>query len=139
MSVRFAGKLKITRRDLAQQDEIDFQKVHNSTYQTFRLSRFFCSIYPRACGGDEAEIKKLRSDLGISPRSRGRRPLLYENHMWEGYIPVLAGETHAYGPKFPYAWVYPRACEGDEGQETALNRPSGISPRRRGRLYAIRA
>ena len=89
-------------------------------------------VYPRACGGTNAQHINLIGKVGLSPRLRGNPAIIAPLSVCHGSIPALAGEP-VYDPNLEYqSPVYPRAC-GGTGQAISLGRyAAGLSPRLRG-------
>ena len=91
------------------------------------------AVYPRVCGGTEAEAKADESAEGLSPRVRGNResePLAFGNFRsipacagepssrsdiscrLNGSIPACAGEPRHANTPCRISTVYPRVCGG---------------------------
>ena len=95
---------------------------------TFILLR----VYPRGCGGTNAENLFNYWAEGLSPRVRGNPTWAGGANAWRRSIPAGAGEPYVGGRSQRMAQVYPRGCVGTR-QSSRLS-PSGIglSPRVRG-------
>ena len=93
-------------------------------------------VYPRVCGGTDAQVKSFEPVSGLSPRVRGTTcPLWRYRHDLAGSIPACAGEPHKVTWRGnivnALAWVYPRVCGGTRSPIFAPQLP-GLSPRVRG-------
>ena len=89
-------------------------------------------VYPRVCGGTDAEGNALAVDDGLSPRVRGNPTGRQSRVSLCGSIPACAGE-----PGYRYGdWrchrVYPRVCGGTAIPPLRCVKPIGLSPRVRG-------
>ena len=69
-------------------------------------------VYPRACGGTNAESCGLSCQRGLSPRLRGNPPLGPPTPFAWRSIPAPAGEPLRWSSPIPPKGVYPRACGG---------------------------
>ena len=94
-------------------------------------------VYPRGCGGAKTIINLGNTDLGLSPRVRGRLCLVPADVRDGGSIPAGAGETFMGGVDRAGDGVYPRGCGGDSGEILTTWLPWGLSPRVRGRPRLI--
>ena len=91
------------------------------------------------CGGTEEQIRRLREDLGLSPRVRGNRYAAPEGRLRSGSIPACAGEPWPGLQQRPRTEVYPRVCGGTACQRHPPPEEGGLSPRVRGNPIAAHA
>ena len=95
-------------------------------------------VYPRVCGGTGNPFDAVHKYLGLSPRVRGNRLVLFCACLGLWSIPACAGEPGI----LPYVnavhWVYPRVCGGTMADTTPMSGLSGLSPRVRGNRQPIR-
>ena len=70
-------------------------------------------VYPRACGGNFRTSQSQLRQVGLSPRMRGKRVLLFGFSPSGRSIPAHAGETIKTGSRPTCIQVYPRACGGN--------------------------
>ena len=69
-------------------------------------------VYPRECGGTDADHRRYAKDVGLSPRVRGNRALgLPADVRWRS-IPASAGEPVPLAAVRRPLPVYPRECGG---------------------------
>ena len=97
-------------------------------------------VYPRVCGGTDAEGRELVDTRGLSPRVRGNRgrggPCLPRS----GSIPACAGEPRSRSTSRTSRRVYPRVCGGTASSMSPNRSSWGLSPRVRGnRVRGYRA
>ena len=90
-------------------------------------------VDPRGCGGDVQSVANAVTQLGRSPRVRGRHAADGVDLAFDGSIPAGAGETHGSGLPTSAAPVDPRGCGGDSFRLAASVGTMGRSPRVRGR------
>ena len=89
-------------------------------------------VYPRVCGGTDAEVGLASTAMGLSPRVRGNRLGRRGGRHCHGSIPACAGEpVECASPGRP-SRVYPRVCGGTERCNSRALGPRGLSPRVRG-------
>ena len=69
-------------------------------------------VYPRVCGGTQADAFRRQGNDGLSPRVRGNPRDVPLQHHLSGSIPACAGEPVALGTPSAAAGVYPRVCGG---------------------------
>ena len=92
------------------------------------------AVYPRVGGGNSRSWCFRICPQGLSPRGRGKLPLLVLQDLSAGSIPAWAGETRAV-PAFPFpAEVYPRVGGGNSCRLVLAAPIRGLSPRGRGKL-----
>ena len=92
------------------------------------------AAHPRVCGENSRAAQSSAATLGSSPRVRGKHRRLPQPHRERGLIPACAGKTR-WRPWAPTrATAHPRVC-GENGRMGGTpGRPSGSSPRVRGKL-----
>ena len=89
-------------------------------------------VYPRVCGGTTIGNNYLSGYLGLSPRVRGNRDLLFIIQLEAVSIPACAGEPVSVPVTLPSLSVYPRVC-GGTGRDFHIRLVGqGLSPRVRG-------
>ena len=94
-------------------------------------------VYPRACGGTDADVFAEWVAVGLSPRLRGNRLLRGQSTTAQRSIPAPAGEP-SYGVwEEPVGRVYPRACGGTSMIRRWRFSMRGLSPRLRGNLAGV--
>ena len=112
-------------------------------------------VYPRVCGGTDANDANASSSSGLSPRVRGNLKAWQRRWGRKGSIPACAGEPRQGRPPRRHGRVYPRVCGGTisppspsppgvyprvcGGTATSTNQGKyvgGLSPRVRGNLQA---
>ena len=89
-------------------------------------------VYPRVCGGTDAESALAAAERGLSPRVRGNRPGSRNGSQEEGSIPACAGEPRRTAMPGCGAQVYPRVCGGTADAAASAGIARGLSPRVRG-------
>ena len=89
--------------------------------------------HPRVCGENSYNKDKSSSDMGSSPRVRGKPCAFWGVGGVRGLIPACAGKT-APSPRRPgRSWAHPRVC-GENRKALEENRAAwGSSPRVRGK------
>ena len=92
----------------------------------------FRRVYPRACGGTNAEIEPHGVEKGLSPRMRGNRLRTTVRAAQAGSIPAHAGEPQSPHSESGTPRVYPRACGGTRTKRRQNRYSGGLSPRMRG-------
>ena len=93
---------------------------------------FLDGVYPRGCGGTQADPPLEPSRGGLSPRVRGNPMIPMKPPRRQGSIPAGAGEPPNLAPAgFPRR-VYPRGCGGTTRSATWVVPEPGLSPRVRG-------
>ena len=95
-------------------------------------------VYPRVCGGTMCLYGNLQANQGLSPRVRGNRDRLAGEKVGAGSIPACAGEPPSQRPPTGAPQVYPRVCGGTHPAVKVIFAKSGLSPRVRGNLFALR-
>ena len=95
-------------------------------------------VYPRVCGGTYLELAAKGKDGGLSPRVRGNREGAWQGVQDYGSIPACAGEPRRKSCCVSPSRVYPRVCGGTGVRPFPSNNSTGLSPRVRGNLQAIR-
>ena len=99
---------------------------------TWRIRRSTARVYPRVCGGTEAERPLDVSTSGLSPRVRGNHDARRGDQRRAGSIPACAGEPPPRGSDRRGGRVYPRVCGGTQGPHELRDGDPGLSPRVRG-------
>ena len=89
-------------------------------------------VYPRVCGGTQAQESQADREEGLSPRVRGNPAGSPDFSEWPGSIPACAGEPSASLHLLDFVAVYPRVCGGTPSSHSRSMRMSGLSPRVRG-------
>ena len=89
-------------------------------------------VYPRECGGTEAQLAGMVASAGLSPRVRGNRGAASRHGRQRGSIPASAGEPPRRWPITRPRGVYPRECGGTVLTVPCSIRAKGLSPRVRG-------
>ena len=72
------------------------------------------SVYPRVCGGTDAQVKSFEPVSGLSPRVRGNQYGNRPRGPNDRSIPACAGEPQRLSASGQRLWVYPRVCGGTE-------------------------
>ena len=72
---------------------------------------------------------------GLSPRVRGKLPMVALPESLEGSIPACAGEACSSPVPVGVTGVYPRVCGGSCCWAAASSLAAGLSPRVRGKLF----
>ena len=92
-------------------------------------------VYPRVCGGTQAEVVVTAGDVGLSPRMRGNpAAAAVIVIVIVRSIPAYAGEPRCRPSRWRSRWVYPRVCGGTRGRNRCRRDEEGLSPRMRGNL-----
>ena len=94
-------------------------------------------VYPRVCGGSHGHHHRPRQKLGLSPRVRGKRPLISTWPLLLGSIPACAGEAVPGSVLAPSITVYPRVCGGSWMPCRQSFTIPGLSPRVRGKRRVV--
>ena len=104
--------------------------------QTFSSSHqsASCGAHPRGCGADVDVVGFGESDLGSSPRVRGRRMGSRQRRNEGGLIPAGAGQTACLDNSTRSSRAHPRGCGADIRLCDGTYQDPGSSPRVRGRL-----
>ena len=92
-------------------------------------------VYPRVCGGNEAEKEAKYRASGLSPRVRGKPMIFLTPEDRIRSIPACAGETLALGCAEQGGQVYPRVCGGNVCRGGLGCPRHGLSPRVRGKRH----
>ena len=100
-------------------------RLSSSSNSSFR-------VYPRVCGGTDADIEGPSHEWGLSPRVRGNRRRIPDVGRPEGSIPACAGEPNIQSRKRTFGSVYPRVCGGTPLKDVVVEKETGLSPRVRG-------
>ena len=96
-----------------------------------------CPEHPRACGENGLTLSTLRSNLGTSPRMRGKPRTTIPTNCARGNIPAHAGKTGPSGTN-PFDWSeHPRACGENVIVCYATGCILGTSPRMRGKQQLV--
>ena len=90
--------------------------------------------HPRVCGENRPWSYRGASNMGSSPRVRGKRMVWLLCRGLPGLIPACAGKTlmQVIAPKSPTA--HPRVCGENPRRQTSTRSAVGSSPRVRGKL-----
>ena len=91
-------------------------------------------VYPRVYGGNVQSFQRCYLNRGLSPRVRGKRPLVIGFVRKIGSIPACTGETPSPARNAVECRVYPRVYGGNKRTLAAGQTGSGLSPRVRGKL-----
>ena len=91
-------------------------------------------VYPRVGGGNGRRDIGKRSELGLSPRGRGKPHKAEGAAQIAGSIPAWAGETGIEQRYIVVVRVYPRVGGGNAYANTYCICVYGLSPRGRGKL-----
>ena len=91
------------------------------------------TVHPRACGGSSPPSPAAKSNMGTSPRVRGKHRRARCSPGRRRYIPARAGEASRPCSAARGAWVHPRACGGSQPGGRGFFRVGGTSPRVRGK------
>ena len=94
-------------------------------------------VYPRVCGGNQMLERVTAAPRGLSPRVRGKPHLVPTPVDIERSIPACAGETVPRAYVSSVGEVYPRVCGGNHLVVPIGQLIVGLSPRVRGKLWAI--
>ena len=90
--------------------------------------------HPRVCGENRVVPTTEISSFGSSPRVRGKRKILYDQALGVWLIPACAGKTVPLRTPMPEDRAHPRVCGENKSETSTGKRPSGSSPRVRGKL-----
>ena len=89
--------------------------------------------HPRVCGENFQLRVDLALDDGSSPRMRGKQCIAADRQLRNGLIPAYAGKT-TFFIVFPLSLrAHPRVCGENWASPRVISRPSGSSPRMRGK------
>ncbi len=97
-----------------------------------RFSRF--PEHPRVCGENGSGVGVAGLACGTSPRMRGKRMEIQANPKPRRNIPAYAGKTYQAAKTQGGQQEHPRVCGENEPSTPSNSRPSGTSPRMRGKL-----
>ncbi len=89
-------------------------------------------VYPRVCGGTGGRSPVVACRMGLSPRVRENRGLVWCGRCRLGSIPACAGEPGHQVAGIRSDEVYPRVCGGTAHWHTQKYTLLGLSPRVRG-------
>mgnify|MGYP000900575757 CR=1 FL=1 len=92
-------------------------------------------VYPRVHGGNKLDPNGEFTDQGLSPRTRGKRPVSNSPRSCAGSIPAYTGETGSVTTAGLFDKVYPRVHGGNCRIPVFLLICEGLSPRTRGKRY----
>ena len=92
-------------------------------------------VYPRVCGGTQANGQRNQYGEGLSPRVRGNPVTADTIPVIPGSIPACAGEPAPVRARRSFRWVYPRVCGGTRLSTGGRMSSLGLSPRVRGNLF----
>ena len=101
--------------------------VHNKHEQ------FHAGLIPAGAGADVGIDQIITSDIGSSPRVRGRPNFSSASYFCFGLISAGAGQTACYQREFAGYRAHPRGCGADRSTSPTSWKPIGSSPRVRGR------
>ena len=90
-------------------------------------------VYPRVHGGNKLDPNGEFTDQGLSPRTRGKRPVSNSPRSCAGSIPAYTGETGSVTTAGLFDKVYPRVHGGNCRIPVFLLICEGLSPRTRGK------
>ena len=96
-------------------------------------------VYPRVGGGNRARRGYNRDMGGLSPRGRGKPTSAMLPSSKPRSIPAWAGETARIATGQRKSEVYPRVGGGNADGWASSASPMGLSPRGRGKPYAVGA
>ena len=96
-------------------------------------------VYPRVCGGTLSLRPGHLQKPGLSPRVRGNPSHPFTAPQGVRSIPACAGEPAPVPAACRCPGVYPRVCGGTLNGSASVWWNSGLSPRVRGNLPAMRA
>ena len=94
--------------------------------------------HPRVCGENPRLLSPKHSDLGSSPRVRGKRQQGRNRRPAPRLIPACAGKTAGWNFHQFAGSAHPRVCGENTKAASALTWSDGSSPRVRGKLIAVR-
>ena len=94
--------------------------------------------HPRACGANMRSGSESSACAGSSPRMRGKRRLVREQHHRIRIIPAHAGQTASGRPEASCSADHPRACGANKSLSRMSPLRNGSSPRMRGKLLRCR-
>ena len=89
--------------------------------------------HPRVCGENLYPSAWKETNMGSSPRVRGKRVWSASFAIVEGLIPACAGKTLGRVPGSAPQWAHPRVCGENEGVTNLEVSAPGSSPRVRGK------
>ena len=92
------------------------------------------AVYPRLRGGSHLRARSRRAAHGLSPPTRGIRPLTRRHPLPLRSIPAYAGDPHGGSIGLSNLKVYPRLRGGSGAMRPEPSRISGLSPPTRGIL-----
>ena len=92
------------------------------------------TVHPRVCGELLDAHPQIVGADGSSPRVRGTRLALGDQHGGARFIPACAGNSPSIAPAIDARTVHPRVCGELTGSAPLTSWPSGSSPRVRGTL-----
>ena len=107
--------------------------AHAGQTSLSRLASSAATDHPRACGANRLERLGSLVAFGSSPRMRGKRRLVREQHHRIRIIPAHAGQTSSVAPKRVDCPDHPRACGANPKGTTRVELRIGSSPRMRGK------
>ena len=94
--------------------------------------------HPRACGANNTGPAQAASDIGSSPRMRGKRTMEFWTPLAGRIIPAHAGQTRRHVGIDRAAADHPRACGANGDHSKTLRNSFGSSPRMRGKRYTLK-
>ena len=89
--------------------------------------------HPRACGENRPTMRLRITQVGSSPRVRGKRGPNKKDEEWCRLIPARAGKTCGGSSSPSWTWAHPRACGENGGEHVGVFVAEGSSPRVRGK------
>ena len=93
--------------------------------------------HPRVCGENAVRAARALKVAGSSPRVRGKLAACVPQVAADGLIPACAGKTQSVLLLLLSQRAHPRVCGENIEERDGQIRPSGSSPRVRGKLSAV--
>ena len=93
--------------------------------------------YPRIRGGNATIKLSLGIAAGLSPHTRGKRPVINRTQPSGGPIPAYAGETVRIRPRLGWSRAYPRIRGGNDPAPWSAPAQRGLSPHTRGKRWVL--
>ena len=107
--------------------------AHAGQTAWLRCSCVKSADHPRACGANAMQKNGAYTGNGSSPRMRGKRSRQLVRLSLDRIIPAHAGQTSSVSSSVAASADHPRACGANHRQPVLHGRPSGSSPRMRGK------
>ena len=130
-SPRMRGKQHLRIRDQLSNGLIP---AHAGKTDRPAFSAVAAGAHPRACGENRVSPRSTAAGTGSSPRMRGKQVDFVRPAAPAGLIPAHAGKTSGFRVSVGPSRAHPRACGENQSERPTANRPSGSSPRMRGKL-----